>query len=236
MKSAYLLVDILTIFVPFLFSFHPKLLFYKTWKAFFPAVIITGVVFIVWDIYFTKLRVWGFNPTYLMGIYIGNLPIEEFLFFFCIPYSCVFTYHCLALFIKKTPSKLWETTITYTLIVVSLVLAAYYHEQKYTISTFLLMSCLLLFTSKVLKAEWLGKFYLIYPILIVPLLIVDGVLTGTGLNNPIVWYNPSEFIGLRIMTVPVEDIFYGLDLIFINLVIYQYLVNKNHIPFNNKAI
>ena len=174
--------------------------------------------------------------TYIMCIYIGNLPIEEFLFFFCIPYSCVFTYHCLALFIKKTPSKLWETTITYTLIVVSLVLAAYYHEQKYTISTFLLMSCLLLFTSKVLKAEWLGKFYLIYPILIVPLLIVDGVLTGTGLNNPIVWYNPSEFIGLRIMTVPVEDIFYGLDLIFINLVIYQYLVNKNHIPFNNKAI
>jgi lycopene cyclase domain-containing protein len=226
MKSAYFLVDIFTILVPFLFSFHPKLLFYKTWKAFFPAVFITGLIFIVWDIYFTKLGVWGFNSTYVCGIYITNLPVEEFLFFFCIPYSCVFTYHCLALFIKISLSLKWETTITYSLIIISLVLAGYYYNQKYTLSTFVLMAMLLLFAKRFLKVSWLGKFYLIYPILIIPLLIVDGVLTGTGLDKPIVWYNPAAFIGIRIMTVPVEDIFYGMDLIFINLLIYQYLIHK----------
>jgi|GEM_PF-3961889 len=33
MKLLYLLVDIFTIAVPLLFSIHPKLDFYKTWKA-----------------------------------------------------------------------------------------------------------------------------------------------------------------------------------------------------------
>ena len=35
MKFLYLLVDLFTAIVPFIFSFHPKLKFYKNFKAFF---------------------------------------------------------------------------------------------------------------------------------------------------------------------------------------------------------
>ena len=35
MKFLYLLIDFFTIIIPFLFSFHPKIKFYKTWKQFF---------------------------------------------------------------------------------------------------------------------------------------------------------------------------------------------------------
>ncbi|WP_448634165.1 lycopene cyclase domain-containing protein [Pedobacter panaciterrae] len=82
MKYTYLLIDFFTAIIPFIFSFHPKLNFYKTWKAFFPAVIITGMIFILWDVYFTSLGVWGFNSRYLIGVAIGNMPVEEILFSF----------------------------------------------------------------------------------------------------------------------------------------------------------
>jgi len=223
MKYTYLLIDFFTIIVPFIFSFHPKLNFYKTWRSFFPAVIITGVIFVLWDIYFTRLGVWGFNPDYLIGASISNLPIEEILFFFCIPYACVFTFHCLDLFIKKSLSDKAESIVTPLLISILLVAAAMNYDKIYPLVTFISLAALLALSKYLLGLGWLSKFYLIYTILLFPFLIVNGLLTGTGLDAPVVWYNEQEIIGFRIGTIPVEDVFYGMALILMNLQIYLYL-------------
>ena len=224
MKYTYLLVDFFTIIVPFLFSFHPKLKFYKTWKSFFPAVIITGLIFVLWDIYFTDLGVWGFNPTYIIGLKIWNLPIEELLFFLCIPYSCVFTYHCLTLLLKnfKIAPKT-EHVITLILIVAGVVAGLFYWAQLYTSVTAFTMVVLLITAKYIVKVNWLGQFYLVYLVLLFPFCIVNGILTGTGLDAPVVWYNENEIIGFRIMTIPFEDVFYGMNLILLNLLIYNKL-------------
>lgn len=226
MKYTYLLIDFFTIVVPFLFSFHPKLNFYKTWKAFFPAVLITGFVFILWDIYFTALGVWGFNKQYLVDVFIGNLPLEEVLFFFCIPYACVFTYHCLDLFLDKTLSKRTENIVTNVLIVIFAATGVLSFNKIYPMVTFISLSALLALSKYYLRINWLGKFYVIYGVLLFPFLIVNGLLTGTCLDNPVVWYNPAQIFGLRILTIPVEDVFYGMALILMNLLIYKFLKNR----------
>ena len=101
----YLLVNFGAIIIPLLFSFHPLLRFDKHWSAFFPACVLIAIGFIGWDVWFTNMGVWGFNPKYLSGIYWLNLPIEEWLFFFCIPYACVFSYHTLKVLILKDVMK-----------------------------------------------------------------------------------------------------------------------------------
>lgn len=227
MNNTYLLIDFFTIIVPFIFSFHPKLNFYKTWRAFFPAVIITGLAFILWDVYFTNLGVWGFNPDYLIGIHIANLPLEEILFFFCIPYSCVFTFHCLDLFIKKSVPAQTEKIITLSFITIALIIGSLTLDKVYTATTFFLLAVLLAFAKFIAKVSWLAKFYIIYSVLLFPFLIVNGLLTGTGLDAPVVWYNNNEIFGLRILTIPIEDVFYGMDLILMNLLIYLYLKKEN---------
>jgi lycopene cyclase domain-containing protein len=232
MKQAYLLIDFFTIIVPFVFSFHPKLYFYRTWKAFFPAVTITGIIFVVWDFYFTNIGVWGFNPNYLIGIYVYNLPVEELLFFLCVPYSCVFTFYCITLLTDKKASPIVENIITFVLLTGALVLVCFFYNRKYTAATFILLIILLAYARYYLKITWLGKFYMVYSILLIPFLIVNGILTGTGVNAPIVWYNHSQIIGIRILTIPVEDVFYGMDLVFFNLLIYNYL-NKISSKQNN---
>jgi len=226
MKFTYLLIDFFTIIVPFIFSFHPKLNFYKTWKAFFPAVLITGLVFVLWDIYFTSIGVWGFNEQYLIGSRIGNLPVEEVLFFLCIPYACVFTYHCLDLFIKKAMSASLERMLTPAFIVAFAITGLLSISQIYTCVTFLGLSVLLFLAKYVLKVGWLDKFYVIYAVLLFPFTIVNGLLTGTALENPVVWYNESQIFGLRLLTIPVEDVFYGMALILLNLLIYKHLIRR----------
>ncbi len=223
MKFTYLLVNFFTVIIPLLYTFHPKLNFHKTWRSFFPAVFITSIYFIIWDAYFTSLGVWGFNPQYLTGTNIGNLPVEEILFFICIPYACVFTFHCLGILMKIRINMKIVNLVTLIIAALLMGTAAFYYQQAYTISTFVSLAIFLLLARFVLRVDWLGKFYIVYSLLLLPFLVVNGILTGTGLENPVVWYNESEIIGLRILTIPVEDVFYGMKLILLNLILYMYI-------------
>jgi len=49
-------------------------------------------------------------------------------------------------------------------------------------------------------------------------------LTGTGLESPIVNYNPKDFLGIRILTIPIEDAVYGYAQFL--LVLYFFLKFK----------
>jgi len=231
MQYTYLLVNFFTILIPFLFSFHKKLQFHKTWKAFFPAVFLTGLIFVIWDMYFTHLGVWGFNERYLTGIHLGNLPIEEVLFFFCIPYACVFTFHCLSLFLPKRSNFKKQKNTTVFLVTVLLVVGLLNIGNLYTASTFISLSIVLLLAHFVWRVRWLNRFYVVYGVLLIPFFIVNGVLTGTGIEEEVVWYNPEEFLNIRLLTIPIEDIFYGMELILINLLIYKFLLAREKVNF-----
>lgn len=236
MKYTYLLIDFFSVLFPFLFSFHPKLKFYRSWPAFLPALALTALLFIGWDIYFTDLKVWGFNPTYLTGIYIYNLPVEEVLFFICIPYACVFTYTSLKLFFTVSSAKA-VNSITVGLIAVSIVMAAIFHKFYYTSSAFGVLACLLFIANYLVKVSWLLQFYITYLILLLPFFIVNGMLTGTGLDAPVVWYNSAEMLNIRLLTIPVEDVFYGMDLILLNMLFFGWIAGRifNGIKSRKKA-
>ncbi len=226
MKSLYFLVDFLTVIIPFVFSFHPKIKFNKTWNSFFIAVIPVAIFFIFWDIVFTTLEVWHFNSRYLSGIYFFNLPLEEILFFICIPYSCVFTFYCLDKFynLKWNPKaeKLFFTFFCLILLLIGLV----YYNRIYTSVTLISTALISIILKFILKVDWLGKAVSVYAVLLIPFLIVNGILTGTGLPEAVVKYNNSENLNIRILTIPVEDIFYGFELFILNLSIYIPLVKR----------
>jgi lycopene cyclase domain-containing protein len=226
MKWLYLAVNFGTVIVPFIFSFHPKLLFFKNFSSFLKAAIFAAVIFVAWDIAFTKAGVWGFNPDYVSGIYLFNLPLEEVLFFFCIPFSCLFTYHCLTLFYKMEWERSTVSKFIAVLCAILLLTGILHVHQLYTSVTFISLSVFLLFLQFYLKVDWLGKLLNVYPVLLIPFFIVNGILTGTGLAQPVVWYNDAHNLGIRLLTIPMEDVFYGFELITLNLLFYKYIQRK----------
>jgi len=226
MKYSYLIIDLGAILVPFIFSFHPNIKFNKTWKAFWLAAIITAIPFILWDMVFTKLGVWGFNSIYITGIHFFNLPIEELLFFICIPYACIFTWIWLQNLITRERFKGIEPFITVLLVSFLLMGAVFFYPRLYTSLTFSALALVILFFKYILKVDWLGQFYFTYLILLIPFTIVNGLLTGTGLESPIVWYDNTQNMSIRLFTIPVEDIFYGMLLIMLNVFLYEFFKNK----------
>jgi lycopene cyclase domain-containing protein len=226
MKTLYLWIDLLSFIPPFLFSFHPKLQLHKNWKSLIPSILLTAFAFILWDAYYTYLGVWGFNPTYLIGFYVGNLPIEEILFFICIPYACIYSYHCFKALMKSNPLFRVQRIVSCSIILFCSVFAIWHFDKLYTNVAFILLILVILFFEFIAKANWLSLFYFAYLFLLIPFLLVNGILTGTGIDAPIVWYNPAEFVGFRILTIPFEDIFYGMSMLLCSTGIYEYLLTQ----------
>ena len=226
MNYLYLWVNIGTILIPFLYSFHPRLQFYKLWKAFIPANLITATLFLIWDLIFTDTGVWGFNPEYITGIYLYNLPLEEILFFICIPYSCVFTYHSLNILFKiKWKNK--SIKVFLFILIVTLAFTAFLnYNHVYTVSTFLILAFILFVLQFMLKVPWMDKFLFTYLVLLLPFFIVNGILTGVVTKEPVVWYNDDENLGIRLLTIPVEDVFYGMELILLNVAFFEYFKKR----------
>ncbi len=225
-KYLYLFINIGSIIVPFIYSFHKKMPFVKLWKSFFVANILVGIVFIIWDMFFTHMGVWGFNTRYLLGIHLYNLPLEEMLFFLCIPYACVFTYEALNFLIKKDYFSSIASYISLGVIVVCLVLGIIYRNNWYTAVTMFSLSILIAWISFIMKASFLSRFYLAFIIVLIPFFIVNGLLTGSYIPQEVVWYNEQEIIGLRLGTIPLEDTFYAMFLLLSIVTIHEQLKKK----------
>jgi len=232
MKYLYLLLDIGSFSIPFIFSFHPKLKFYRYWKSLALGTFITMTVFIPWDILFTINNIWSFNEDYFIGIKIFSMPLEEWLFFILIPYACIFMHYALfELFPKIELQRKSSNVITNVLIIVFALIAISNYDKWYTLVNFSYATILLLLV-KTFSPEVLKNYFLTFPVMLIPFFIINGILTGSFIDDQVVWYNNNENLNIRLFTIPIEDTVYAFSMILTNLAITQFFYRKlNSIKF-----
>ena len=188
-------------------------------------MIIPALLYIIWDIYFISKGVWSFNEEYITGIKLYNLPIEEVLFFFIVPYCCVFIYACVRNYFPSLVNKKPADLFLKLLAVLLLIAGVIYFDKYYTGSTFIFTGIFVLIVylfRNFFKNFDAVSFLISYAICLIPFLIVNGFLTAI----PVVIYNDVENLGIRIYTIPFEDAFYGMLLILLNIVIYEKIKSK----------
>ena len=117
---------------PLALSFDKKVGFYKKWKYVFPAMILPAIFYIVWDIYFTAKDAWYFNAEQVTGTNLFNLPIEEVLFFFVVPYCCLFIYECVKVYFPALKNKPAADIILKTLAVALIMVGLVFYSRMYT--------------------------------------------------------------------------------------------------------
>lgn len=230
----YFAVLFFTVIICFLASFHRLIRFDKFFGIFLVSAIIVAVPFIIWDIWFTSIGVWWFDTSYTVGLKVAGLPIEEWLFFICIPFSCVFTYYCFERFFNLDFLKGLNNLIAFVTIIVCTLFALLHDDKLYTLMTAIVTSVTMIFLHFISRIDWIGKASFLYTILMLGFFPVNGILTGSVIASPIVNYNPDEFLGIRMITIPIEDAVYGYAQFLWVLYFFQ-LLSKNKIQKHIKA-
>jgi lycopene cyclase domain-containing protein len=218
MKIEYLLFNFFVVIFPLISSFYKR----AKKPLMLPTIIsllASALIFISWDIAVTDYF-WRFNQNYILGIKLINIPIEEVLFFFTVPFACLFLYvNFKQLFKNKTING---NLILLTIFLIIFFLGGYFFILKkyYTGLVFLYLSVIWFFDLFLLKTKLVTKVVYWYYMGIVLLLtlIFNYYLT----KRPVVIYNDSVNLNIRLLTIPVEDFIYGISLITTALVLYHF--------------
>lgn len=219
----YFLINFLTLFFPVILSFDKRVKFFRSWKFILPGLLITGLIFLIWDYLFTIYDVWSFNPDYIIGVYFLDLPLEEILFFITVPFACLFIYECLNYYMKQDLLAGLSTAISAVWLIFSAVMLLLFYDRVYSLITFgllLFLSGLVLIRRN--EHPYLSRFYFAFFVSLIPFYIVNGILTGI----PVVMYNDAENSGFRVGTIPFEDHFYSLSLLLMNVMFFEYCKKK----------
>ena len=227
MNTLYLLLNLGSISVPFLYSFHPRLQLHKRFLWIFISILLTMVIFIPWDVIFTMHEIWGFNDTYFLGIKFLSLPLEEWLFFICIPFACVFTHYALLLYFPNLKAYKAATKGLVLVLYFCYLFCCCNYDKWYTVINFSLAIPLTVLVYKY-NTKLLQHFFLTFLVMLIPFFIVNGILTGSFIDNQVVWYNNAENLGIRMGTIPVEDSIYAYTMILCNLFLTELFVKKFH--------
>ncbi|HUH52097.1 MAG TPA: lycopene cyclase domain-containing protein [Flavobacterium sp.] len=222
----YLIINLLTVIICFIYSFDKRIQFHKHFPAFLKAGVLVAIPFIAWDVWFTAHGVWWFNTEYTTGLILMGLPIEEWMFFIFIPFSCVFTYFCFDKFFNLDWTKSFNNIIVFVTIIVSMVVALLHYDKIYTFVTAIVTVATMIYLHFIARVDWIGKASLVFTVLMLGFFPVNGVLTGTGLEAPIVNYTPGRFLGIRLLTIPIEDAVYGYTQFILNIYFFK-LFSKN---------
>lgn len=221
MPYTYILINFFTVIICFLASFDRRIQFNKLFAKFLLSSTIVAIPFIIWDIWFTAKGVWWFDLNYTLGLKIAGLPIEEWLFFYCIPFACVFTYYCLEKFYTLNRADTLNNLIVFTAFIILGVVGLLYYEKIYTLLTVIVTISTLCYLHFVAKKEWIGRASFVYLVLMPGFFAVNGILTGSLIPSPVVNYNPDDFLGIRIGTIPVEDAVYGYSQFLLNIYFFK---------------
>lgn len=221
----YSILMLLTLSYPLAQSFERRIYYYKKWRMLLPSIVLMMLIFIPWDIWFTDWSVWQFNSDYIFGVKIFQLPIEEWMFFIIVPFSCVFIHEVLNYFFNKKLESRFYLKVSLFLAIILASFSVLYSDKLYTLVCFSLTS-LSLFILSLYNPVWIGSFFRTFLVSLIPFLLVNGFLTGSFTENPIVRYNSNHIIGFRIMNIPVEDSMYCLLMLLIVIATYEKKLKK----------
>jgi len=210
MRAEYLIFNVLVALPPLLLWRRPDSGMAGRGGDALRAILWMAIPFIVWDAWAAG-RHWTFNPSTVIGLDFFGLPIEEILFFFSVPFACLFLWE--SVFKKRpersAPALAWLYRLPWGM--APLGAGLFLAGRQYTGLTLLALSAVCIWdrrsgTELLLQPRFLG--------FLGAVLALTAVFNGYLTARPVVLYGAAYQLDFRLGTIPIEDFGYGLALVY----------------------
>lgn len=216
---------VIILLIPVYFIFSGKTGYIKNFRYVLPAIFVSAFLFLLWDIKFTDVGIWSYKEKFTLGVFHKGLPLEQWLFYFIVPFSALFVYEFLK---ERRPNLDYNnvfTAVSLILLIVFAIVAYKYRLRFYTFFCFLF--AVVYFAYVIFRRQFKGHlthFFFSYFVMLVPYLILSGFLTW----STAVEYHQEQVLNVWIMMVPIENLVYLFLLLIINTTVYEYLAEKKY--------
>jgi len=217
-KYTYLLFNLFVILPVVAFAFHRNIKLQSKWKQLLLSITAVAIPFVIWDVWAAQNGHWFFNEKYIFSTRLWGLPIEEILFFICVPAVMWFVWEVVKVHVKARMSRsVVPRLVASSLFIANAIIAIIYFDRGYTrsvaiaacVTSFILSKSALLRERQfwVFQGAHLGLF----------------IISNTFLTSlPIISYGSGSIIGIRIGTIPLEDFMFSYVLVTALLFVYRY--------------
>lgn len=222
MKYEYLLFNLIVVLGPIAASFDKRVHFANKWRHAFPAITLAAIPYIVWDALVTG-RHWVFNAATISGFSPFGLPIEEIFFFFTVPFASLFMWEVISSYIpKQEVSSKGMVGVFRGLLLAGIILYSQ-GDKEYTAFALGALGIVGILDDILPVKLFPQKRTFLY---VLAVSVCNGVFNGYLTSRPVVVYDNTYNLGIRLGTIPVEDFFYGLSLILLATIFYELLKKK----------
>lgn len=187
----------------------------REWLRLLRVFMLVSVPFVLLDALSHARGWWAYNPHFITGVRLAGLPLEEIMFFFVIPFACLYLYSAAVRVAKDSPiGRLWLWRMVLGIFVAASILLAATQPKERTIvdaAVFIAVAV----AAMVRPPTRLGALWL--TVVVGLFLVVNTVLTAL----PIVTYDTAFGSAYRLGTIPFEDVLYNFNFLYLCLLVWH---------------
>lgn len=222
MNYTYLLINLGLVLIPVILFSIKRLNFTNTSKFTILAALINVFTFSVPTEFLTQFKVIVFNPPYLTGMTLWQLPVEELLLLFILPLAGLAIYQFLNLRFPDNTLEKYSLAVSNILLGVCIAMLYFGHQKFYTLFTFCILLVFMVYIEYVNKLRFMYRFYRAYLVSLIPFYLSYGILTSL----PVLQYNSEETLNFNLAHIPFESHFYFMAMLLLSVYLFELFKSK----------
>ncbi|TDQ10257.1 lycopene cyclase domain-containing protein [Pedobacter metabolipauper] len=222
MIYTYLLINLGLLVIPMLLALNRRVSVFSSGLATGAAILAPAILFFIFSFVFNQFGIWQFNPERVLGIYFGQLPVEELLFYVTLPLAGLSVYRYLNVVFPNNELDKFSLSLSNLILGICVAMLFFTYTRWYSVVTFSVLFILLLYIEYLNKIRFMYRFYRAYVVALIPFYVVYGLLTSL----PVLTYSDAGLMKLKIGTIPFETHFYFMGMLLLTVYVFEWVQRK----------